>query len=161
MRASRWIPYKLRSFQCSGGFFQAYCYLHYKCQLRDDFLKSPTTKDAGFIKNKQTHKQKNPNKTQQTTLISSKDWSDIKGLDLQTQICSHLMYYHLEITRAFIFSYRVDKDFFKRILCIRVWEMCLKDNVLVYISCFIASFTEELCFITHPIPMHWVASGTG
>lgn len=114
-RAPRWIPCEFRSSQCSGVFFHAQWYFHYKIQ--HSILKKPKNWRC-WIKKKKN--KKNP-------LISSKEWSDVKGLDLQTQICLHLMYYYPEITRPFIFSWRVDKDL-KNAYYASEFKRCLKNN---------------------------------
>lgn len=60
LRASRWIPCELKSSRCSEAFFQAFWYSHYKCQFRDYFLQSTTTKDAGLKKEKSKKTLQNP-----------------------------------------------------------------------------------------------------
>lgn len=95
-------------------------------------------------------------------MISSKEWWDVKGLDLQTQICLHLMYYYPEITRSFIFSWRVDRDLKNaHIMHQSLGDVSKVTMGLVYASYSMASFTEKLCSTTHPIAMHWVPPWPG
>lgn len=146
LRASRWIPCEFKSSQCSEMFFQAYWYFCYKFQHSMMILKKPNNCRC-WIKN---------------------NFDVFKGLiRCQGPWFSSINMFAFDALlprdhRSFAFSRRVDKDL-KNAYYASEFKRCASktEEVLVYIHSLIASFTEKLCFITHPIAVHWVASGSG